>query len=166
MISALPRVVLIALGVIAIAGGGYALGRYGAPERTAEDTRAQERVRALTEELTTLKRHTRTETVITYAPTGKPATKTTRTDTHVDRVKTAGTSVDTSRDLYTVKTAESKRPDWKVTGLVGLDAPSLLRGGVVPVYGGLIQRRIVGPFSAGAWGLSTGAVGVSLSVEF
>jgi hypothetical protein len=103
---------IAALALLLVAGG-YAAGRFTAPTRVTEtvkeDTTARARVRELTEQLEAYKQHTTTETVITYAPTGKPATKTTRTDTHVDRV------VDTRTDLHATAETATKRESVTVT---------------------------------------------------
>jgi hypothetical protein len=62
------------------------------------------------------------------------------------------------------------RPDWKVTPMVGLDVPRVIQNPVAAqsaiVFGGQVERRILGPISAGAWGLSNGNAGVSVTVEF
>lgn len=47
-------------------------------------------------------------------------------------------------------------PDWRIAGLVGYD------GGVV--YGASVDRRILGPITVGAWGLSSGSVGASVGI--
>ena len=52
--------------------------------------------------------------------------------------------------------------NWMVTGAIGAKIslpPSI-------VYGGMVQRRIIGPFWIGAWGTTNPDVGLSLSVEF
>lgn len=61
-------------------------------------------------------------------------------------------------------------PDWRVSALVGAEL-SLDPVSAVGVVGGAVDRRIAGPFSAGAWALYTPArhglaVGLSLSVQF
>lgn len=53
----------------------------------------------------------------------------------------------------------SALPDWRVSGLVGLSRQDL-------VYGASIERRVLGPVHAGVWGLSSGAVGLSVGFDF
>ena len=95
-------------------------------------------------------------------------------------VKPDGTSEERTEERTDTKTREtthkdtdsnkviSKRPDYKVSVLVGapvrLDVPTL-------TVGALVERRLAGPFSVGAWGLGNPAkgeysAGLSLSVEF
>ena len=65
-------------------------------------------------------------------------------------------------------------PDWRVTALAGANAPALpglLNGNRFDTlehmaFGAQVERRIWGPVSAGAWGLTSGQVGLSLSLEF
>lgn len=91
---------------------------------------------------------------------GADTTKAEQT-THVDaREETRHVTRDTE------VVVEHVRNDWTVSTLVGADASLVLRGELRPIFGGLVQRRVLGPVSVGAWGLSSGAGGVSLSLEF
>lgn len=59
------------------------------------------------------------------------------------------------------------RHDWRVSALAGADLRTVsMTAPPAWVLGGLVERRIVGPISLGAWGLSSGAAGLSLSLEF
>lgn len=70
------------------------------------------------------------------------------------------------REVEVVREAERRvevrtpLPDWRIGGLVGLD----LRTG--PTYGAEVQRRLWGPVYVEAWGITSGAVGVGLGLEF
>lgn len=61
-------------------------------------------------------------------------------------------------------------PDWKLSPLVGLDISRVMSNPTAPqsaiVLGGQVERRVLGPVSAGVWGLSNGNVGVAVTVEF
>jgi hypothetical protein len=69
------------------------------------------------------------------------------------------------RDIEKVKIVESARPNWLISGQAGVQLD-----GWKPVYGGRVERRILGPVFAGVWAQATGAtttgaaagVGVSL----
>lgn len=61
-----------------------------------------------------------------------------------------------------LKLVEAPKPDWRVGALVGVQVTSPTS----PIYGGIVERRILGPVSAGAWGLSNGTVGVTATLEF
>lgn len=90
---------------------------------------------------------------------------------YVDReiIKEVEKRVDVEK-LVEKKVEVQVRPDWRVTPLVGLDVPRAISNPVAAqsaiVFGGQVERRILGPISAGAWGLSNGNVGVAVSVEF
>jgi hypothetical protein len=163
-----------------LAGTGYAFGRYSAPDRvvtkehetvrtvTQVDTRAQEEVVALRSQLETLKRSThRVETV---KPDG---TRTVTTDTNTERNRDTTSDKTTHAEQQTVAQTETtrevtktvevtrERPQWRVGPLVGFDLRTR-----TPVYGGIVERRILGPVSLGAVGLSNGTLGLSLTLEF
>ncbi len=96
-------------------------------------------------------------------PDGSSTTTTTSdTETHTNTGTTTDATTDTKTASSTV--TESYRPQWRVTGLVGVElhaSPGL-------VYGAQVERRLAGPFWVGAWG-HTGAapvVGLSLGVEW
>lgn len=90
---------------------------------------------------------------------------------YVDRetVKEVEKRVDVEK-LVEKKIEVQVRPDWRVTPLVGLDVPRAIANPIAAqsaiVFGGQVERRILGPISAGAWGLSNGNAGVAVSVEF
>jgi hypothetical protein len=48
--------------------------------------------------------------------------------------------------------------NWLVTGTIGLDP--------APIYGGMVQRRIIGPFFLGLWGNTAPSAGLSITGEF
>lgn len=54
------------------------------------------------------------------------------------------------------------KPQWKVNALAGLSASNL----GTPIYGAQVERRILGPIFAGAWGTSDQRAGISLGIEF
>ena len=60
------------------------------------------------------------------------------------------------------------RPDWRVGLLVGATwkEPALKLGDTPLVIGVTAERRIIGPFSVGAWGTTQGAAGLSVAGEF
>lgn len=70
-------------------------------------------------------------------------------------------TVEVVREVEVVRQVRAPLPDWRLSGMVGLDIP-----GGHAVYGGSVERRILGPIHVGAWGLSTGALGVSAGVSF
>lgn len=66
-------------------------------------------------------------------------------------------------------TVTAERPTWAVTALAGgqLGGPRLVPGLPAPlVVGAAVERRILGPLSAGLWATSSGAGGLSVRLEF
>lgn len=66
------------------------------------------------------------------------------------------------------KTKEStvitnKKPDWRVNALAALSPDHDFAN---PAYGLQIERRILGPISVGAFGLTNKTVGLSVGIEF
>lgn len=62
------------------------------------------------------------------------------------------------------KVIAAPAPAWRVSALAGVDLG--LAEPPVLVYGGQVERRLVGPLSVGAWGMSNGAAGASVSLQF
>lgn len=54
----------------------------------------------------------------------------------------------------------NKKPDWRVNGLAALNNDRNI------VYGLHVERRILGPISVGAFGLTDTTVGLSVGIEF
>lgn len=90
-------------------------------------------------------------------PDGTRVEETTVTKTDTD-VKTAGSK---TSDVEKSVLQRYAQPDWRVSGLVGWDF-----GRTQLVYGGAVERRIIGPVWLGVWGLSSGAAGGSVGVTF
>lgn len=58
-------------------------------------------------------------------------------------------------------------PAWHVAALVAVDLrASLADRALRPAYGFHVERRAIGPLSAGVFGLTSGVAGLSLSLEF
>jgi hypothetical protein len=112
-------------------------------------------------------RHTVRTRVTRPDGTREERTETTR-GVDVERTeKTASAqTVERERLVYRDRsvTVERSRPDWRVGALVGVDPFHQLSGSLL--YGGHVERRVLGPVWLGAWGLSSRAVGLSLSFEF
>lgn len=59
------------------------------------------------------------------------------------------------------------RPSWRVSALAGADLRSLsFTAAPAFEFGALVEHRLIGPVSIGAWGLSSGRAGVAVSIEF
>jgi hypothetical protein len=88
---------------------------------------------------------------------------------YVDRVVEKQVEVVKEVEKEVEKIVEKPLPDWRLSPMVGLNVPGVIDAGLSDrqlVLGVEIQRRLIGPLSGGIWGLSNGAVGLSLSLEF
>jgi hypothetical protein len=69
-----------------------------------------------------------------------------------------------------IVTVTAERPQWSVTALAGASLgspPRLVPGLPAPLIAGVVlERRILGPVSAGLWATSGGAGGVSVRLEW
>lgn len=83
---------------------------------------------------------------------------------HPDGTKEKETTIEdksmVKKDSETVKVVSTSRLDWKLQGIINL------KDIAVPIYGLDLERRIIGPFSAGAWATTQLDYGVSVSFEF
>lgn len=156
---------------------GFALGRYSLPEK----------VKIVKEVVEVEKKDTKSDvnrqvdkdrhiTTVTTQRRKSDGTTTTVTKVTEDDTSKSNTNKKTDiSDLKITKTVESKEIDnsknsvslavlagFKFTNTMsqqGLETGPMC-------YGGIAQKRILGPISAGAWGLSCGQGGVSLGVQF
>jgi hypothetical protein len=186
--------VLLAIVALALASGGFALGRFGTAEKVVyRDVEKKVEVEKVVEKIVekvvekkvfvdNSKTRVRREEVVVKALDGTETTKKTEVidvatdikDTaekqevktvYVDREK----KVEVEKKVFVEKMKPS--PDWEVSLLAGVSVPSIPDIANFDIksdfaFGAQIERRIVGPVSLGVWGLNTGVGGVSLSLEF
>lgn len=166
----------------------YSLGRVMTPEKLRVEEKVkvvevekqvvviQEQVKIEKVYLKDEKQKIRREEVTVNHPNGLVETKKTE-DINIDSVvreqdvKFVDREVKTETVRYVDKEVEKlvvkerPLPDWRISPMLGVQ----LNGGFSTnqlVYGAELQRRIAGPISAGAWGLSSGVAGISVSLEF
>ena len=130
-----------------------------------------------------VKTQTRTVTVTKWAkaPDGTPVvTQETHqeaaTEAHGERQAETKATAQRQTDAHQAAqeartvTVTAERPQWSVTALAGASLgspPHLIPGLPGPlVVGAVLERRILGPLSAGLWATSSGAGGVSVRFEF
>jgi hypothetical protein len=128
---------------------GYAGGRYAQPAKIVTKTEVVTQIKTVVED------HVHTVTVTKELPNGEKDTTTTTDNNSVIKDKT-----NTKNDSSTVTTYN--KPQWRVQALAGLNASNFTN----PIYGAGIERRIIGPIAAGAWGTTNHEGGISLSLEF
>lgn len=177
----------IAVGILCLMGVSYAFGRYAQPAKIkthemvktvtqiVKDTTAESKLSIVQAELDSLKKSSRVvHTVIVY----KDGTRKSQTVTEKEivDVKEASQVIATVSSLHedlhsTVQQSASVRtetsnskPDWRLGPMVGFSSQGVS-------YGVILERRIVGPVSLGAWGLVDAAHtrvegGAVLTLEF
>lgn len=135
--------IVVAVGVL-----GYAFGRYAQPAKI------QIKTETVIKEVQVEKRNVVTETHEIKHTDG--TTETVIKVTDLTKVSTKETS-----DSKTSETITFNKPQWKVQALLATQT-----GPVGPLYGVDVERRILGPISAGAWGNTDKKFGASISIEF
>ncbi len=129
-----------------------------------QDTASEARVQALTRELEVARSNVRVERVWVRRPDGtsearevSESREESRREVTADTTtaSTETTHTEAAREAVRVVERTAVRPDWSVTALVGAQPGWPL----VPVYGGAVERRLVGGLWLGAWGHSGGPAG-------
>ncbi len=137
---------VIATVILAAALLGYAGGRYVQPAHVITE------IKEVVKTVEVVKHDTTTTTKETTHPDGTKDTETT--------VVNHDTDISSSVDKKDNKTI-TLQPQWKAQAQYGYDFSTLR-----PVYGAGIERRILGPISAGVWGNNNHTAGLSASIEF
>ncbi len=161
------RVALVALVVAGAAGfTGFGIGRMNALEQVEEHAL----VLTVTREKTVERWHRAKDRVVyvekTTSPDGTVLEKRSERETErAELVRDVERKTDTRAETAKVTIS---RPDWRIGVHLGATwkEPALKLGDTPLVVGGSIERRIIGPFSLGAWGSTMGAAGLSVSGEF
>lgn len=179
------KYLLLGAAVIGLCVGSFALGRYGTAERVVIQEKVnvvevvhevvveKERVVEKKVYVADTKQRIHREETKTETPDGTVVTQKTEDlniDSHVRDVEIREVEkqvvvevekrVEVEKEVFVDKSKPS--PDWRISALAGTTVTDLQQWSV----GVEVQRRILGPFSIGAWGLSSGQAGVSASIEF
>jgi len=138
------------IAALLLSGIGYGVGRYLQPSEVRTE------VREVVKEVEVVKKD-----VVTIIKEKK------NTDGSVETVTTITdkTTIDKERDeaREEIKSVINLRPQWRVQGSVGASKISDLAS---PIYGVGIEKRILGPVSAGIYGRSDKELGLTISLEF
>lgn len=134
--------------VVIVAGAGYGIGRYLQP--------AQIEIKEIevVKEIEVIKKDVVTVIKEVERPDGSKERHTTIEDRSRETTKKES-------EKETSTTIVNEKPQWRAQALLKLNNVLTL-----PVYGAGIERRIVGPFSAGVWATTDRNIGVSASFEF
>lgn len=165
--------------------GSFALARYGMPEKVVVQERLEvvEVVQEVVVEhekrvyVKDTKERIHREETKTEHPDGTTVTQKTEDiniDSHIRDIevkevtKEVVVEKEVTKEVFVDRT--QPLPDWRVGALVGPNIPALGTGDFDPLtdltYGLEVQRRVWGPVSASAWGLTSGQVGLGVNVEF
>lgn len=155
------------IGSIVIIGAAFAFGRYSAPEKIKIETKTVEVEKKQTDEHKDVaqKKHLKTITVVKVLPDGTKESKTTVVEDDASRTKDALSQTDdVSKSTDTVKEITKSSSRLTLSALAGAkisftETPTL-------VYGGAINRDLIGPINIGVFGLSNGIGGFSLGLTF
>jgi hypothetical protein len=175
---------IYALIVIVLLAVGYAFGRFTTPNKVVTQTvtkiqtqtvvQFKDRIvtkvvyvkakqTALAKDIVTTTTKKKNGEVTTVTHEHEQYDTSTQIAKNTDITKTDVNKVNTTTDTQTISTKviENSKPDWQLHVLGGID----LTHSFNPIFGGEVDRRILGPIFVGAWGLSNGSAGLSLSLE-
>lgn len=168
---------LFSMALVLVAAAAFSAGRFSAPREVEERVEYRTEWRTKTVEVvrwrTARAVDTRTVTtpVLLAVPDGGTVlAASTTTESHTR--ETSGGASDTSSstqgaDQQQLSRKVTQQPDWRLGAQVGAS----LRDPLLPIVGPLVvgvsvERRIAGGISAGVWGSTAGAAGLSISAEF
>lgn len=138
----------------------FAAGRYTVPSVVKTVTNSVDSSKQAQKQDTQTVRHKEVTVTETTKPDGTK-TKVTKTITDTDR-KSDTKSVSLDNSATQTSKEVTKKSGISVSALAGLSAHDLTS----PVYGLSLQAPVLGPITAGAWGLSDLTFGVSLGINF
>lgn len=146
----------------------FGFGRFSAPTKVIKEIETKIVEVKVEESKTDTSKNRRVEKIITET-THPDGTKVVETRI-VDASQTERT---TEKETQTARVDERKETEitvrssftTSVSALAGIQGSGM---GVLPtvVYGAHVQRQILGPISAGAFGFTTGVIGLSLGLQF
>ncbi len=151
---------------IIIIGGAlltsFAFGRYSAPVKIKTETKEVDTKHEVEDKTANQDKHKETVITETVKPDGtkEKVTKTIE-DTHKQTDSTDTTQTDSSKTETKEVTKEGRKV--LLTGLIGVNT---LRPSLGPIFGAQVQTTVVGPITAGIFGLTDGTAGVSLGLIF
>ncbi len=159
------RVALAVAGALVVA---FAAGRYTARQATEVEERVVHTETVVTKTRVVAQR-AETKHVVVYRdrvvePDGTTIEREVeRADTETRETTRTDSAVDVEKATDSTKVVRAPLPDWRVGALVGAQLRLPPEG---PIFGAIVERRIAGPLSVGAWGLQTGAAGLVVTLEF
>lgn len=188
------RIVQLVLVGVSLLVVGFFAGKYSTPEKVVEKVRiekvevekqvvvAQEKVRIEKVYIKDYTKHVHREETEVMHPDGLVEKKKTE-DENVEKVVKENAIQYIDREVVKYvdrkvvdeeeveKRVENKRASWRVNALVGTEVTHLHLEATAPyvspiVFGGQVERRVIGPIWVNGYGLSNGTVGLGLGMEW
>lgn len=135
----------------------FAAGRYSVQ---APKTVVTENTKINDQTQTDKNAHTVTTITTKKDTSGQETTTTTIVKDTTSSTKQSETVTDDKR----VEITPVKRNTLNVSTLIGLDIGTIYRP--VPIYGVQVTKEVLGPVTAGVFGLTSGTIGISLGLNF
>lgn len=149
--------------IIAVAAllTAFASGRWLSPTKVVTEVKTVEVEKKSTQTNVDENKHKKTETKEVVKPDGTKETTTTIVEDDSNKTHTSEKNIASSK---TDTTKEVSRSTSRLTlsALGGVKLP----GTPEVVYGGMIQRDVLGPVGIGVWGLNNGTVGATVGLSF
>jgi len=139
----------LVVGAILLAGISYGVGRYLQPAEVKIE------IKEIIKEVEIEKRNVVTIIREIVRPDGTKEVETRIVD------KTT-TEKDKTEMRSEIKKVKALKPQWRASIMAGIDGS--FKNPII--YGAQIERRILGPFSLGVWGMTNKTAGFSVSWEF
>lgn len=145
----------------------FAFGRYSAPEKVKIETKTVEVEKKTTDQTKKVDRnkHLKTVTTTEERPDGTKVTTTTTT-VDTDTKSNTDTAINDDKTKNTETTKEVTRGGNKVTISALAGAKVSFSEPLTPIYGGMVNKELLGPITIGAFGLSDGVGGIALGLTF
>lgn len=156
-------IVVVLTGVV-----GFAFGRYSMPESVKETTdikQTQEKKEDTKTDVDKDKHYVKTTAETTHTDGTKTTTTTTTVDTSEQKKTDDNKSSDSTKDIHEEKEVIGHKDKINLGLMTGIDVTHGLGVNTV-LYGGYINRPLLGPITIGVWGLSNGTAGLSLGLVF
>lgn len=155
------------IGAVCVLALTFAMGRYSVPTSVKEETKTAETDKKSENKNTDTDKdeHTKTIIVESVKPDGTKEKTTTITDDKVQDTKVSDITVaDAIKTNDQVKEVTRGNSRLTISALAG--AKVSFSDPIVPAYGAMISKDLIGPINVGVFGFSNGFGGVSLGLTF
>lgn len=159
----------IAVALVALIGA-FGAGWYMTPTKTVIKTETKIVEKIVEKEKESVDKTKKNDKVVIVVETVYPDGRRVKETKIVDKGsivvnidKERDSTKDSTTETTTEKTVERAQASLSVSALAAKDVTNLTGA---PAFGAYVSKRVLGPFTVGAFGLSSGTIGVSLGVLF